>query len=330
MNRLPPLKSLQAFEAAGRHLSFTEAARELNVTPGAISQQIRQLEEFLEIRLFKRMNRQIVLTDAGQLFLPSISNGFERFSEAVQLVRQQSSAGPLTITSAPSFVSKWLIPRLDRFKALHPDIDVRIDTSDRLVDFVHEDIDVGIRFGDGDYPELETIYLFSFDLIPVCSPKLLQQGEGLQKVSDLKNFTLLHSQFDNYDPGWPDWAMWLKVVCSEDVDSSRGIYFNQTDVLFQAAIEGQGVALVASVMAEAEIEAGRLVQPFSQRLPIKMNYHLVTTPQKARVPKVVAFREWILAESAYLRERSDGDDGDALAGNPMRPVVGGEEGIDNR
>lgn len=305
MKRLPPLKSLQAFEAAGRHLSFTEAAHELNVTPGAISQQIRVLEEFLEIKLFKRMNRVIVLTDAGQLFLPMISTGFEQFNEAVNLVRQKSSDGPLTITSAPSFVSKWLIPRLSRFKALHPGIDVRIDTSDRLVDFKHEDIDVGIRFGDGVYPELNTVFLFSFDLIPVCSPELLRKGKGLKKVSDLKNYTLLHSNYDELDPGWPDWAMWLKVVNAEGVDSDHGIYFNQSDLLFQAAMDGQGIALLASVMAEPEIVAGRLVQPFDVRLPVKLNYHLVTTPQKARIKKVAAFREWVLAESSYLREGLD-------------------------
>ena len=134
MSKLPPLKSLQAFEAAGRHLSFTEAGRELNVTPGAISQQIRQLEDFLEITLFRRLNRAIQLTDDGHLFLPQISSGFEHFSEAVASLLDRRSEGPLTITSAPSFVSKWLIPRLAQFKALHPQIDVRIDTSDRLVD----------------------------------------------------------------------------------------------------------------------------------------------------------------------------------------------------
>jgi LysR family glycine cleavage system transcriptional activator len=302
MNRLPPLKSLQAFEAAGRHLSFTDAAQELNVTPGAISQQIRLLEEHLELKLFKRMNRIIVLTDAGQLFLPMISAGFEQFSEAVSLVRQQRSDGPLTITSAPSFVSKWLIPRLASFKAQYPQVDVRIDTSDRLVDFAHEDIDVGIRFGDGEYPELETLFLFSFDLIPVCSPELLQQGDALKQVSDLKNFTLLHSNYDELDPGWPDWAMWLKVVDAEEVDANHGIYFNQSDLLFQAAMAGQGVALLANVLADPEIAAGRLVQPFAARLPVKLNYHLVTSPQKARIAKVVAFREWVLAESAYLRD----------------------------
>ncbi len=301
MKRLPPLKSLQAFESAGRHLSFTLAAQELSVTPGAISQQIRVLEEHLQTKLFKRLNRMIVLTEAGQLLLPSISQGFGQFYEGVSVVQQRAGGGPLTITSAPSFVSKWLIPRLSRFKQLHPHIDVRIDTSDRLVDFAREDIDVGIRFGNGHYPELETLFLFSFELIPVCSPELLQDGK-LKSVADLKNVTLLHSSYEELDPGWPDWAMWLKVVCADDVDSSHGIYFNQTDQLFQAAIDGQGVALLGNVLAEPEVAAGRLVQPFSTRLPVKMNYHLVTSPYKATLGKVSAFRQWILDESAYLRE----------------------------
>ena len=226
MIRLPPLKSLQAFESAGRHLSFTQAAQELNVTPGAISQQIRQLEDFLQQRLFKRLNRAIVLTDTGQLLLPMVSGGFEQLREAISAV-QHSDDGPLTITSAPSFVSKWLIPRLASFKRQHPDIDVRIDTSDRLVDFSREDIDVGIRFGDGEYPELDTVFLFSFDLVPVCSPSLLDGGPGLSQVADLKYYTLLHSNYDELDPGWPDWAMWLKVVEADDVDASHGIFFNQ-------------------------------------------------------------------------------------------------------
>jgi LysR family glycine cleavage system transcriptional activator len=302
MNRLPPLKSLQAFESTARHLSFTQAAQELNVTPGAISQQIRLLEEFLEIKLFNRLNRAIVLTEVGRLMLPMISKGFENFLEAVSLVEQHSGGGPLTISSAPSFVSKWLIPRLARFKSLHPEIDVRIDTSDRLVDFTREDIDVGIRFGNGVYPELDTVFLFSFHLIPVCSPDLLGAGKELKVVADLKNFTLLHSNYDYLDPGWPDWAMWLKVVCADDVDSTHGIFFNQSDQLFQAALEGQGVALLANVMADPEIAAGRLVQPFSAHLPVKLNYHLVTSPYKAGLAKVIAFRQWILDESAYLRE----------------------------
>ncbi len=302
MNRLPPLKSLQAFESAARQLSFTLAAKELNVTPGAVSQQIRLLEEFLEIKLFQRLNRAIALTDAGQLLLPPVSKGFDHFREAVSLVEQRSGGGPLTITSAPSFISKWLIPRLARFKGQYPDIDVRIDTSDRLVDFSREEIDVGIRFGNGVYPELDSVFLFSFELIPVCSPELLHGDHQLKVVSDLKHFTLLHSNHDELDPGWPDWAMWLKVVCAEDIDSTHGIFFNQSDQLFQAALDGQGVALLANVMADPEVAAGRLVQPFSARLPVKLNYHLVTSPYKASLTKVAAFREWILNESAYLRD----------------------------
>ncbi len=315
MKKLPPLKSLQAFETAGRHLSFSAAADELNVTPGAISQQIRQLEDHLQVKLFRRLNRQIVLTDAGQLLLPSIADGFRHFEKGVDLLRRQRREGPLTITSAPSFVSKWLIPRLGRFKQICPQVDVRIDTSERLVDFEREDIDVGIRFGDGVYPELEAIYLFSFDLIPVCSPKLLEQGGGLRQVSDLANYTLLHTNYDEIDPGFPDWSMWLKVVGAEEVDATHGIYFNQSDQMFQAALDGQGVALLANVMAEPEIEAGRLVQPFAQRLPVKLHYNLVTTPQKAKVPKVAAFRDWILRESAYLRGASAqaaGEDSDVF------------------
>lgn len=300
--RLPPLNSLRAFESAGRYLSFSKAADELNVTPGAISQQIRTLEEFLDIKLFKRRNRTIVLTDAGQLCLPMITEGFASLSDAVQSVRKLSGDGPLTISSAPTFVSKWLIPRLSKFQALHPDIDVRIDASTKLVDFVYDDIDVGIRFGTGEFPGLESIYLFSFDLIPVCSPALVNQGKGLRLLSDIRHQTLLHGEFDEFDPSWPDWTMWLATAGVEDVDPSHGIFFNQNEMMMEAALEGQGIALVSSVAAASDIKAGRLVQPFETRLPVRLSYHFVTTNQKARSQKVVAFRQWLLDESAYLRD----------------------------
>lgn len=299
---LPPLNSLRAFESAGRHLSFSKAAEELSVTPGAISQQIRGLEDFLGIKLFKRRNRSIVLTDAGQIFLPILSEGFSSITEAVDAVRRSQGEEPLTITAPPSFTSKWLIPRLCKFQALHPEIDVRIDASSHLVDFVRDDIDVGIRFGDGEYPELESIFLFSFDLIPVCSPELLTDGKGLGDLSDIRHHTLLHDDDRNIDPSWPDWAMWLATAGVDDIDASRGIYFNQGEMIIEAAIEGQGIALVSSVMAAGEIESGRLVQPFETRLPVRLRFHLVTSAQKARNPKVAEFRQWILQESAYLRE----------------------------
>lgn len=302
MTLLPPLNSLRAFEATARHLSFSKAAEELNVTPGAISQQIRTLEEFLDIKLFKRLNRVIILTDAGQLFLPLLTEGFANITEAVELVRKRQDDVPLTITAPPSFISKWLIPRLAGFHSLYPDIDVRIDASNRLVDFVREDIDVGIRFGTDEFSELNSVYLFCFDLIPVCSPELVKQGQGLNRPQDLAHYTLLHSEYDDIDSSWPDWGMWLATAGVDNIDASRGIFFNQSEMIMDAALEGQGVALVASVMAAGEIAAGRLIQPFETRLPVRLSYSIVTTEQKARNSKVTAFREWVLAESAYLRE----------------------------
>ena len=306
MASLPPLNSLRAFEAVGRHLSFSKAANELNVTPGAISQQVRGLEDFLEIKLFKRRNRSIVLTDSGQVFLPLLSDGFSRIAEAVDSVRGSQVDEPLTITAAPSFTSKWLIPRLCKFQALHPEIDVRIDASSRLVDFVREDIDVGIRFGTGEIEGLDSNYLFSFDLIPVCSPDLKHEGKAVHDLSDIRHHTLLHSQDTDFDPSFPDWAMWLATAGVDDVDASRGIFFSQGEMVIEAAIEGQGIALAASVMAAGAIESGRLVQPFETRLPVRLSFHLITTRQKSRSSKIGAFRQWILDESAYLRDTETG------------------------
>lgn len=305
MASLPPLNSLRAFEAVGRHLSFSKAASELNVTPGAISQQVRGLEDFLDIKLFKRRNRSIVLTDSGQVFLPLLSDGFSRISEAVDSVRRSQGDEPLTITAAPSFTSKWLIPRLCKFQALHPEIDVRIDASSRLVDFVREDIDVGIRFGTGEIEGLDSNYLFSFDLIPVCSPDLKHEGKPVHNLSDIRHHTLLHSQDTDFDPSFPDWAMWLATAGVDDVDASRGMFFSQGEMVIEAAIEGQGIALGASVMVAGALESGRLVQPFETRLPVRLSFHLITTRQKSRSSKIGAFRQWILDESAYLREAED-------------------------
>ena len=302
MALLPPLNSLRAFEAVGRYLSFSKAADELNVTPGAISQQVRGLEDFLEIKLFKRRNRSIVLTDSGQVFLPLLSDGFAGISAAVESVRRSQGDEPLTISAAPSFTAKWLIPRLCKFQALHPEIDVRIDASSRLVDFAREDIDVGIRFGTGEVEGLDSIYLFSFDLIPVCSPDLMHEGKAVHDLSDIRHHTLLHSQDTDFDPSFPDWAMWLATAGVDDVDASRGMFFSQGEMVIEAAIEGQGIALGASVMVAGAIESGRLVQPFETRLPVRLSFHLITTRQKWGNPKISAFRRWILDESAYLRE----------------------------
>jgi LysR family glycine cleavage system transcriptional activator len=191
---------------------------------------------------------------------------------------------------------------LCKFQALHPEIDVRIDASSRLVDFAREDIDVGIRFGTGEIEGLDSNYLFSFDLIPVCSPDLMHEGKAVHDLSDIRHHTLLHSQDTDFDPSFPDWAMWLATAGVDDVDAGRGMFFSQGEMVIEAAIEGQGIALCASVMVAGAIESGRLVQPFETRLPVRLSFHLITTRQKWVIPKISAFRQWILDESAYLRE----------------------------
>ena len=174
--------------------------------------------------------------------------------------------------------------------------------SSRLVDFVREDIDIGIRFDTGEFVGLDSIYLFSFDLILVCSPDLIHEGKGLHELDDIRHHTLLQSDDTEFDPSWPDWAMWLATAGVEGVDPTRGIYFSQGELVIEAAIAGQGVALVASVMAADAIESGHLVQSFETRLPVRLSFHLITTVQKSSDPKVCAFRQWIINESEYLRK----------------------------
>ena len=297
MKSLPPLNAVKAFEAAARFLSFTKAAQELNVTPGAVSQQIKLLEDYLDVHLFKRLNRQIVLTEAGQIFLPKLNQAFRLISESVEAVNSHHQDEPLTISAPPSFVAKWLIPRLSQFNKVHPEIDVRIDSSTRLVDFDQENIDVAIRFSQHEDTSLVSTHLMSLEIIPVCSPSLINTGEGLYKPEDLKHQTLLHYESGRNEQNWPEWPMWLATMGIKDVDSTRGIYFNQKDMLTQAAIESQGVALVATIIAENDINQGRLVQPFSMTMPIHFSYYLVSSSQKSRRSKVQAFKQWIVKES---------------------------------
>src|SRR4051794_36642926 len=192
MARLPPLNSLRAFEAAARHLSFAEAAAELHVTPAAISHQIKALEADLGVKLFRRFNRAVRLTDAGQACLPGLRDGFERIAEAVARARQGDSVGVLTVTASPAIAAKWLVPRLERFRERHPSIDLRIDASMRLVDFTREDVHVGLRYGGGKYPGLHTELLLRSEVFPVCAPALLKGKHPLREPEDLRHHTLIH------------------------------------------------------------------------------------------------------------------------------------------
>ena len=290
--RLPSLNALRAFEAAARHLSFTRAAHELNVTQAAISHQVKALEERLGVRLFRRLNRALLLTDAGQGYLPPLREAFDRLAEATDRVAARDAGGALTVSVLPSFAAKWLVPRLGRFREVCPDVDVRIAPSGHLTDFDREDVDVAIRYGAGKWPALRADFVMTEDIYPVCSPALLDGPNPLHAPRDLRHHTLLH------DSELGRWGVWLLAAGVEGVDPTRGPGFTDSSLVVQAAVEGQGVALARSALAAADLAAGRLIKPFDLSMPAEYAYYVVCPEATAERPKVAAFREWVLAEAA--------------------------------
>lgn len=296
--RLPSLNALRAFEAAGRHRSFTKAATELHVSAAAVGHQIKALEDYLGAPLFVRLNRAVELTEAGQALLPALSDAFERLSGAVEGFYRRSSDRPLTVSVEPSFGAKWLLRRLDRFREAHPGIDVRIDATRRVVDFAREAVDVAIRYGAGSYPGLRVDCLFEEYVFPVCSPRLLHGQYPLRTPRDLRHHVLLRSEWNPRYPTWPDWEMWLKAAGLDELDASKGPEFSgeSESLLLQAAVEGQGVALASSVLVADDLAAGRLVKPFEGGFTVDFCYFVVCPAAVADAPKIRAFREWLLGE----------------------------------
>jgi LysR family glycine cleavage system transcriptional activator len=286
--RLPPLKSLRAFEAAARHLSFTRAADELFVTQAAVSHQIKSLEEFLGVTLFIRRNRALLLTDEGQSYWPKIRDIFEILSSATDQLKAQRASGALTVSVVPTFATVWLVPRLSYFSELHPDIEVRLKASDESVDFVREDIDVAIYYDTGDYPGLHSVTLLNERLTPLCSPQFLEGSKQLILPDDLKKHTLLHDGNTN------DWRRWLKFAGVKGVNLNSGPVFSHTAMVQQAAIYGQGIAMGHSVLSQADVLAGRLIQPFELMMESDFSYDIVCPIESAKRPKIKAFTEWLL------------------------------------
>ena len=297
-DRLPPLNALRAFEAAARHLSFAKAAAELHVTPSAISHQIKTLEEHLGLQLFRRRNKLILLTDEGQALLPGLRLGFEQLTDAVARARACNMHRVLTISAAPSFAGKWLVPRLDRFRQIQPDIDVRVDANVGLVDFSRADVDVGIRYGLGHYPGLYVDCLMSDEIVPVCSPRLLRGKHRLLEPDDLRHHTLLHIDDITITSGWPDWTMWCNSAGIKEINTYRGPRFSQASLAIQAAQEGHGVMLSSCVLVADDLVAGRLVKLFSSSYPVDFCYYLVCPESHLNNPKVAAFCNWLREEAA--------------------------------
>ena len=292
--RLPSLNGLRAFEAAARHLSFTQAASELNVTQTAISHQIRRLEEELGIRLFIRQNRALALTPEAKDYLPGVRAAFNDLRLATDRLNRRDSDHVLTVSTLASLAAKWLLPRLSAFQEAHPGIDVRITTSTSLVDFQRDDVDAAIRYGRGQWAGVRSDWLMAEELFPVCSPALLQGNKPLKCPEDLKNHVLLHTSNANSD----DWRLWLTAAGQpSDLSKQPGLTFDMIFMTIQAAVDGLGVAMGRSAYVEEDIAKGRLVVPFKIALPTDAGFYLVSPAGRTDPPKLSAFRKWLVASA---------------------------------
>jgi len=289
-NNLPPLSSLHAFEAAARRLSFKAAAEELHVTPGAISQQIKLLEDRIGKALFLRQTRRIELTEAGRVLLGPTQQAFRALTDAVSRIRGTDQGKVLSVSLLPSFAALWFVPRLGHFRSQHPDIDVRISATPKLADITRDEVDVVIRYGLGDYPGMHVEHLLDDDLFPVCSPKLLEEPVPLKEPADLARHTLIHDELRQ------EWELWMRAAGVEGLDTSRGPSFSLWDLAFQAAIAGQGVALGRSTLVGEYLKSGKLVKPFAVTSHSRFGYYLVCLPERADEPKIAALRQWLQKE----------------------------------
>ncbi|MEM1397526.1 MAG: transcriptional regulator GcvA [Pseudomonadota bacterium] len=303
MRDLPPLNALRAFEASARHLSFTKAAEELHVTPGAISQQIKVLEQFIGSKLFRRQKKALFLTDNSQAALPLLREAFEKLEEAAKLMAAPGDAKRLNVSVAPSIAAKWLVPRLEGFHDCHPDLEVWVSADMDLVDFAVDDVDLAIRYGPGNYTGMVCERLMQETIIPVCSPDLLRTGQKLERPEHLAAFTLLHDGSPDKDDSAPTWPMWLKAAGVEGINAGKGPKFNQSSLVIEAAVAGRGVALAKAAIAWDDLEAGRLISPFDRKTPSHFAYYVVHPASKSKVPSVISFKKW-LSEEALRTENA--------------------------
>jgi DNA-binding transcriptional LysR family regulator len=289
--RLPPLGALRAFEAAARHVSFSRAAEELNVTQAAISHQVKQLEGWLGAPLFRRLTRSLRLTDEGQALMPAVSQALDRLEQAVERIAASGVSGTLTVSALTTFVLTWLVPRLSRFQAAYPELDVRLSATQRLVDFAREDVDVAIRHGDGTWPGVRADRLFAEQITPLCGRAFQAR---LTRPADLLAVPLLQSD----GLGDAEWPLWFAAAGVAHPNPRRGPAFDSTKIAVEAAIDGLGVAIGAPALFADALAQGRLFQPFDLTVSTGKAYWLVSPEATAERPKVRAFRDWVLAELA--------------------------------
>lgn len=293
MDRLPPLNAVRAFEAAARHMSITLAADELNVTPGAVSRQIKSLEETLGLQLLKRGHRQISLTRQGGDYYRAVTRAIEALRDATRRLKGRSQRRQLKIRAYTTFAMRWLIPRLSGFHAAHPDVEVLLKASLAPVDFRKEDIDGAIRLGDGNWPGTHNYRLVDNILAPVASPGLLKTGPKLKRPADLAHHTLLHTVARP-----DDWAYWLEAAGGAgQLDPRAGMTYESSAMSYAAAIEGQGVAMAQLFLVEKDLEEGRLVLPFRKTLDMgDFTYYLLTPSHRDEPAPMKTFRLWMMEQ----------------------------------
>jgi len=286
---------LRAFEASARHQSFSAAAAELNVTPAAVGQLVRTLEDWLGAPLFHRTaggRARLAPTEAAERALPDIRAGFDRLTVGLERLKEGSMTGVLTVTVSPAFAAKWLLPRIDRFQASCPDTDVRLDTNLKAVDFVAQRIDIGVRYGMGSWPGLTAEKLMDEEVYPVCSIDMLRKIGRLNNPADLEHETLIHDLSMDGQAGFPTWGAWLHKAGVATMSGSRGMKINNSAAVLQAAIEGHGIALARSIMVRDDLVSGRLVRLFSEiSFASPLAYYVVYRADCAGLPRIRTFRD---------------------------------------
>src|SRR5262245_59759561 len=290
--RLPPLNALKAFEAAARHESFTRAAEELCVTQGAVSHQVKALEAELGLKLFNRERQRLVITEAGRAYLVVVRDAFDRIADGTERLLQRQRGGAITVSTSPNFAAKWLVHRLGRFADTYPDIELRVNATRQHVDFAREDVDLAIRHGDAGTSGLHVTRLCAEEIFPVCSPRFTSGANPLRRLADLSRFKLLHVADRQ------GWGQWLDFAGAKGVDPSRGQVLNEASLAIDAALDGQGIVLARTALAAWDLIGGRLVRPFDIAMPAPFAYWIVCPKVNAKLPKILAFTEWLLAEAA--------------------------------
>jgi LysR family glycine cleavage system transcriptional activator len=304
--RLPPLNALRAFEVAARRGGFTSAARELHVTPAAVSHQIKTLESHLDVQLFRRLPRGLALTEAGRQLLPQLSRGFDHFARAVEGLSTGGLAGPLAINTAPSFAALWLVPRLGSFVRAYSDIQIRLLAFEVAPDLERGEVDIRLPYGMGHYPGLATTLIMREHIFPVCAPSLLNHMR-LRRFSDLRHHTLLHDITTGAEEPTMTWRRWLRDAGVSGVDPDKGVKLGNTILLVEAAVRGLGVALGRMSLVGDHLATGRLVRPLKASRPADYAYYAVTTHAGAKRPRVEAFLGWLEAQVEREARETESD-----------------------